>query len=185
MPLTTAVAIHVASATPNATNADQRPSMNGAPTPTTSATTAGTFSCFIRPLIFADFQLATGPTAMSTSAVTISGMKTALKYGGPTESLPNPSASMKSGYNVPRITAPAATANNTLFSSNRDSRDISSNRPPMPTLGARSANKSNDEPTTTANNIKMNTPRRGRSEEHTSELQSLMRISYAVFCWKK
>src|SRR3546814_4162611 len=28
-------------------------------------------------------------------------------------------------------------------------------------------------------------PRRIRSEEHTSELQSLMRISYAVFCWKK
>src|SRR3546814_3814214 len=32
------------------------------------------------------------------------------------------------------------------------------------------------------------TPARGipaRSEEHTSELQSLMRISYAVFCLKK
>src|SRR3546814_9668449 len=28
-------------------------------------------------------------------------------------------------------------------------------------------------------------PRLGRSEEHTSELQSLMRISYAVFCLKK
>src|SRR3546814_5128832 len=29
-------------------------------------------------------------------------------------------------------------------------------------------------------------PQRGeRSEEHTSELQSLMRISYAVFCLKK
>src|SRR3546814_8476145 len=28
-------------------------------------------------------------------------------------------------------------------------------------------------------------PRIGRSEEHTSELQSLMRISYAVFCLKK
>src|SRR3546814_5236498 len=27
--------------------------------------------------------------------------------------------------------------------------------------------------------------RRTRSEEHTSELQSLMRISYAVFCLKK
>src|SRR3546814_1957454 len=26
---------------------------------------------------------------------------------------------------------------------------------------------------------------RYRSEEHTSELQSLMRISYDVFCWKK
>src|SRR3546814_4650879 len=28
-------------------------------------------------------------------------------------------------------------------------------------------------------------PMRPRSEEHTSELQSLMRISYAVFCLKK
>src|SRR3546814_2661929 len=28
-------------------------------------------------------------------------------------------------------------------------------------------------------------PRRARSEEHTSELQSLMRTSYAVFCLKK
>src|SRR3546814_9862662 len=28
-------------------------------------------------------------------------------------------------------------------------------------------------------------PRQGRSEEHTSELQSLMRISYPVFCLKK
>src|SRR3546814_4347705 len=28
-------------------------------------------------------------------------------------------------------------------------------------------------------------PACGRSEEHTSELQSLMRTSYAVFCWKK
>src|SRR3546814_9158435 len=27
--------------------------------------------------------------------------------------------------------------------------------------------------------------KRGRSEEHTSELQSLMRISYAVFCLKQ
>src|SRR3546814_9758619 len=28
-------------------------------------------------------------------------------------------------------------------------------------------------------------PRKCRSEKHTSELQSLMRISYAVFCLKK
>src|SRR3546814_8378772 len=27
--------------------------------------------------------------------------------------------------------------------------------------------------------------RGGKSEEHTSEIQSLMRSSYAVFCWKK
>src|SRR3546814_4869499 len=29
------------------------------------------------------------------------------------------------------------------------------------------------------------TTKKSRSEEHTSELQSLMRISYAVFCLKK
>src|SRR3546814_14014286 len=33
--------------------------------------------------------------------------------------------------------------------------------------------------------IAMLEPLRDRSEEHTSELQSLMRISYAVFCLKK
>src|SRR3546814_6496204 len=33
--------------------------------------------------------------------------------------------------------------------------------------------------------IKISMDGRGRSEEHTSELQSLMRISYAVFCLKK
>src|SRR3546814_654526 len=32
---------------------------------------------------------------------------------------------------------------------------------------------------------KEDAPAVGRSEEHTSELQSLMRISYAVFCLKK
>src|SRR3546814_2451172 len=33
--------------------------------------------------------------------------------------------------------------------------------------------------------VRMATLFRRRSEEHTSELQSLMRISYAVFCLKK
>src|SRR3546814_1162513 len=32
---------------------------------------------------------------------------------------------------------------------------------------------------------RLRTPEEFRSEEHTSELQSLMRISYAVFCLKK
>src|SRR3546814_6335487 len=34
-------------------------------------------------------------------------------------------------------------------------------------------------------NIKEHVDRIARSEEHTSELQSLMRISYAVFCLKQ
>src|SRR3546814_993861 len=33
--------------------------------------------------------------------------------------------------------------------------------------------------------IRVRCPHAHRSEEHTSELQSLMRISYAVFCLKK
>src|SRR3546814_10519111 len=33
--------------------------------------------------------------------------------------------------------------------------------------------------------VRVRKPIRIRSEEHTSELQSLMRISYAVFCLKK
>src|SRR3546814_2121106 len=33
--------------------------------------------------------------------------------------------------------------------------------------------------------LKLKIVKTGRSEEHTSELQSLMRISYAVFCLKK
>src|SRR3546814_2794225 len=33
--------------------------------------------------------------------------------------------------------------------------------------------------------LSLSQPKKTRSEEHTSELQSLMRISYAVFCLKK
>src|SRR3546814_1244482 len=35
------------------------------------------------------------------------------------------------------------------------------------------------------NELRLDPKRLNRSEEHTSELQSLMRISYAVFCLKK
>src|SRR3546814_16833082 len=39
--------------------------------------------------------------------------------------------------------------------------------------------------TSTARAVDVDEQSRRRSEEHTSELQSLMRISYAVFCLKK
>src|SRR3546814_2879303 len=42
-----------------------------------------------------------------------------------------------------------------------------------------------DAPTLLAFDALHNDDRMTRSEEHTSELQSLMRISYAVFCLKK
>src|SRR3546814_2123754 len=50
--------------------------------------------------------------------------------------------------------------------------------------------KKTSQQSSTDTNIKENTNQgqsqstTGRSEEHTSELQSLMRISYAVFCFK-
>src|SRR3546814_2608478 len=40
-------------------------------------------------------------------------------------------------------------------------------------------------PSSTRPSLRRSRPSCARSEEHTSELQSLMRISYAVFCLKK
>src|SRR3546814_13026812 len=47
------------------------------------------------------------------------------------------------------------------------------------------ANRSDIPMARTSNNRSPELEAIGRSEEHTSELQSLMRISYAVFCLKK
>src|SRR3546814_7920815 len=41
------------------------------------------------------------------------------------------------------------------------------------------------EPSFDINDLFQKVDGKGRSEEHTSELQSLMRISYAVFCLQK
>src|SRR3546814_3419922 len=54
---------------------------------------------------------------------------------------------------------------------------------PGPTPSARSASSRASVPL--ASDMACGMPQKLRSEEHTSELQSLMRISYAVFCLKK
>src|SRR3546814_1158723 len=51
-------------------------------------------------------------------------------------------------------------------------------------LDTNGPNRSHHAPTTSVGTEHARDPGR-RSEEHTSELQSLMRISYAVFCLKK
>src|SRR3546814_5004056 len=62
-------------------------------------------------------------------------------------------------------------------------------RPPSPAeLRVRAANRAATlEPATGGylNAVQVYPYSDGKSEEHTSELQSLMRISYAVFCLKK
>src|SRR3546814_10382061 len=47
------------------------------------------------------------------------------------------------------------------------------------------ASKATAQPIETSVPAPVKAPAANRSEEHTSELQSLMRISYAVFCLKK
>src|SRR3546814_6466601 len=47
------------------------------------------------------------------------------------------------------------------------------------------AQRASRQPFPTAARTRVRSSRTERSEEHTSELQSLMRISYAVFCLKK
>src|SRR3546814_5245768 len=60
---------------------------------------------------------------------------------------------------------------------------------PQPTIGKNTTSITSHRPAASPSAVRMS--RRGkyrtkiRSEEHTSELQSLMRISYAVFCLKK
>src|SRR3546814_2713408 len=78
----------------------------------------------------------------------------------------------------------------TLFRSRRDQIEMNFDDPdeqPMfafaESLAVRSAN--GEDLPTPFNEHPCVGRRRPRSEEHTSELQSLMRISYAVFCLKK
>src|SRR3546814_3740494 len=74
---------------------------------------------------------------------------------------------------------PRSTRTDTLFPYTTLFRSGLSNRP---TVGFRRSSVPRHWPPARAGRA----PSRGsRSEEHTSELQSLMRISYAVFCLKK
>src|SRR3546814_1017086 len=80
---------------------------------------------------------------------------------------------------------PRSTRTDTLFPYTTLFRSISRSRtlpPPTPVTSAKKAAVTNVWRRRTA----ISAPDKAkRSEEHTSELQSLMRISYAVFCLKK
>src|SRR3546814_4395951 len=81
------------------------------------------------------------------------------------------SASYPSEANAPRTSPSPRLSSSATFSSKTNCGRSS------PTRRATSAKRPERSP---------ESPRpRPRSEEHTSELQSLMRISYAVFCLKK
>src|SRR3546814_10222639 len=75
---------------------------------------------------------------------------------------------------------PRSTRTDTLFPYTTLFRSKCSSSPPTATSACTSSNT--PDPTRSPPNPLVPRP---RSEEHTSELQSLMRISYAVFCLKK
>src|SRR3546814_2334738 len=76
---------------------------------------------------------------------------------------------------------PRSTRTDTLFPYTTLFRSACCGVPPSSSTLARSVARLT-EAETTPGTLRMATE---RSEEHTSELQSLMRISYAVFCLKK
>src|SRR3546814_4781913 len=59
----------------------------------------------------------------------------------------------------------------------------SANKPPQTAASVMACMRANIPKTLTVKDVQLDAS--DRSEEHTSELQSLMRISYAVFCLKK
>src|SRR3546814_7634387 len=71
------------------------------------------------------------------------------------------------------------------FRSRPSAESVSSSRTlkPLKSIPASSASRSTTE--NRSGSVQPLRYTRPRSEEHTSELQSLMRISYAVFCLKK
>src|SRR3546814_9485288 len=84
---------------------------------------------------------------------------------------------------------PRSTRTDTLFPYTTLFRSPASQRVQNPTMRcgsqvARAGNSATIASVTNCTRMKGTTPLH-RSEEHTSELQSLMRISYAVFCLKK
>ena len=115
------------------------------------------------------FHAINGPMAITTTIGTMRGINTALKNGGPTDTLPPPTASRNNGYSVPKSTAAVATVINRLLSNSEPSRDTGWNMPPDLSCGPRTANRVNEPPTTSNNNARINTPRAGSEANECTE----------------
>src|SRR3546814_3967743 len=85
-------------------------------------------------------------------------------------------------HGAPRVGVAAGSVLVVVFRHRQVPRDVRDGRRWWPCLIARRLHRPAAPPAGTA---WPSASRGGRSEEHTSELQSLMRISYAVFCLKK
>ncbi|MNQ91926.1 hypothetical protein D3C85_1073270 [compost metagenome] len=118
------------------------------------------------------FQRTITPTAITTISNAINGMNSALKYGGPTDSLAPVMASRISGYKVPSRIIDAATTSTRLLPNSRVSRDQRLKPTWLLTTGARRANSVNEPPTTNSRKIRMNTPRSGSEAKACTEVNT-------------
>src|SRR3546814_4659961 len=100
----------------------------------------------------------------------------AMRSLSPKEKGPGASGSGGGGGGTRSRIAPIGSRTQSFSAAARQHTNAS--RPPAFSASRRCANAA-------AGSSKNMTPKRERSEEHTSELQSLMRISYAVFSLKK
>src|SRR3546814_7934740 len=66
-----------------------------------------------------------------------------------------------------------------------DASPAATSRCPLPTIALSTPARASQTRNESEIHMSENSMSSSRSEEHTSELQSLMRISYAVFCLKK
>src|SRR5690554_5349254 len=118
------------------------------------------------------FQRVFTPIPMVSIKIAIKGTNSALKYGGPTDSLAPVKESRISGYSVPNSTIAVATTKMMLLISS----SVSFDQKPKPTLlfttGARITNKVKDAPTATSKNTKINTPRSGSAAKACTEVST-------------
>src|SRR5438874_5655851 len=99
--------------------------------------------------------------ATSVSSGSIDSMKTGLKYGGPTDTVPSLSASEINGASVPANTVAAAITSSTLLNSRNDSRAPSSKPAVDFNSGARQVYRLSAPPIITTRNARMKRPRAG------------------------
>ena len=121
---------------------------------------------------FALFQDNIGLNAHNKIAGTIKGIKTASKYGGPTETLELFIASIKIGYNVPSKTVAAADAKIILFITNAPSLLKGWNKLPDFKWDAFLANNNNAPPVKKIKSIRIYNPLEGSDAKEWTEINT-------------
>src|SRR3569833_593817 len=115
------------------------------------------------------FQFAWTPMANSAVSGSMESMNVGLKYGVPTDKVPNPNESEMSGAMVPANTVAAAMTSRMLLKSRNDSRAPSSKPACDFSRGARQAYRLRAPPIMMIRKARMNMPRFGSAAKECTE----------------